>query len=257
MPMLGLGTWPLRGEEGERLVLSAIAAGYRLFDTAQMYENEEMVGNAIRKSGIARSEFFVTTKLCGTSTDYASAKESIYTSLKRLNTEYIDLLLIHGPYPHSELLYRAMRDVQREGAVRSLGISNFTLAQYKRFSADTGEVPALAQAEIHVYKQREEYCRFLRGSGTAVQAWSPLSSGRSDCLDNCCVKRIAARYGRSAAQIILRFLIQKQTAAVVRSQNTAHIEENIRVFDFELDDADMAELELLNSGKSYFRLDEE
>ena len=178
MPLVGFGTWTLRGETGKRCILDALETGYRLLDTAQMYENEGIVGAAVRESGLARHEIFLTTKLFEPSASYENAKRDIEKSLSALGTDYIDLLLIHEPYDASLEMYRALCEAYRAGTVRAVGISNFNEREYRAFCRSCGIIPAVNQVEAHVYYPREPLRRALVENSTVMQAWSPFTEGK-------------------------------------------------------------------------------
>ena len=252
MPILGLGCYQLHGKAGERAILDATELGYRLFDTAQMYGNEKEVGHALRQSGVPREELFVTTKIYSPNTSYAKAKASIVASLRALQMEYVDLLLIHEPYPTSPEMYRAMEETYREGKVRAIGVSNFNEGFYRNFLRSCQIVPAVNQVEAHILYQQEALHRCLQGHGTVMQAWSPFAAGRHGVLENHCLREIGSRYGKSAAQITLRFLTQRGIAAIPKSSHRERLKENMDIFDFQLSQEDMSRLAALDEGRTLF-----
>lgn len=252
MPVVGLGTWDLRGEACERTVCAAIEEGYRLIDTAQMYENEEAVGRAMRRSGVPREDLFVTTKLCRPSDGYAAATRDIEVSLRRLRTDYVDLLLIHEVYDDPQGMYRAFREALRAGKARAIGISNFMEDAYRRFVDACEVVPAVNQVEAHVYLVRPGLQRLLDEYGTAMQAWAPFTQGRKAIFTEPTLVEIGRSHGKSAAQVALRYLIQRGMAVIPKSSRRDRLKENLDIFDWTLSDAEMDRIAQLDGGKSLF-----
>lgn len=253
MPLLGFGTWTLNGTDGQNIIENAIRTGYRLFDTAQMYQNEEIIGNAVRNSGIARESFFITSKLDFNSNSYQKAKQNIEISLQRLQTDYLDLMLIHGCYPQATEMYSAMQEAWEKGKIRSIGISNFNQQEYLNFVAQCKIIPAVEQAEVHVYHNRKKLQVVLQEHGTALQAWSPFTSGRKKSIFREAVfEEMTEKYQKTAAQIILRYLIQKKISAIPRTVSPERMKENLSVFDFTLDKQEMQKIETLHQEISFF-----
>lgn len=205
MPMVGFGTWTLKGQQGKKIILDALAAGYRLIDTAHMYGNEDIVGQAVAESGIPREEIFITTKLCGTRAGYKLACQGIEESLNRLQTDYIDLLLIHEPYAEAAEMYCALTEAYRSGKVRAIGISNFNAREYLTFIETCGIIPMVNQVECHVYYRRKELQQILEAHGTKMQAWSPLyRRAETDIQGTCsagCGKEIRKNSGSSSVAV--------------------------------------------------------
>lgn len=257
MPLVGFGTWTLRGETGKRCILDALETGYRLLDTAQMYENESIVGAAVRESGLARHEIFLTTKLFEPSASYENAKYDIEKSLSALGTDYIDLLLIHEPYDASLEMYRALCEAYRAGTVRAVGISNFNEREYRAFCRSCGIIPAVNQVEAHVYYPREPLRRALVENGTVMQAWSPLTEGKRRIFEEPVLKEIGAQHGKTAAQTALRFLVQRGIGVIPKTMHRERMQENLSVFDFGLSDKEMERIGTLADGKSLFGWDED
>ena len=255
MPMVGLGTWCLRGEEGTEAMLAALEEGYRLIDTARMYDNEEAVGRAVHRSGLARQEVFLTTKLFRPSAGYREAVRDIRLSLKALGTGYIDLLLIHEPYEAAPEMYRAMREARAAGAVRALGISNFSGEEYLRFLDVCGEAPAVDQVECHLYHPRLALKELLEARGTRMQAWAPFTQGRRALLDEPALAEVAARHGKTPAQAALRYLVEQGIAVIPKSARRARLRENLHIFDFSLTAGDRQLLAGLEGGGSLFGWD--
>lgn len=252
MPLLGLGVYKLHGKECEKCVREAVELGYRLFDTAQMYGNEKQLGNALKHCGIPRGELFITTKLYSPSASYARAKAGIESSLDALQTEYIDLLLIHEPYRESGEMYRAMREAYEDGKIRAVGISNFNETQYKSFINACGMIPAVNQVEAHVFYQQEKLHRLLVEHGTHMEAWSPFAAGKKRIFENPVLREIGDRYGKTAAQTALRYLVQKGITVIPKTSHKNRMAENIQIFDFCLTDEEMGRMQGLDGGKSLF-----
>ena len=255
MPMLGYGTWQLRGDAGRRSIRQALEVGYRLLDTARMYENEEIVGQAVRESGLDREEIFLTTKLCQTSAGYEKARRDIDASLRALGTDYADLVLIHEPYEEAPAMYRALQEARREGKVRAIGVSNFTWEEYERLARICGEAPAVNQVESHVYFPRLELKQKLESCGARMQAWAPFTEGRRDLFAEPVLNEIGAAHGRTAAQTALRYLVQNGVAVIPKSSRRDRMEENFALFDFALTGAEMEQIGRLDEGRSLFGWD--
>lgn len=252
MPILGLGTYPMHGAECERTVYEAVRLGYRLFDTAQMYGNEQELGHALKVCGIPRKELFITTKLHEPSATYEKAKATIARSLESLQTDYIDLLLIHEPYSTSLAMYEAMKEAYEAGLIRSLGVSNFSTAQYLAFIRSCGVIPAVNQVEAHVFYQRASLQTILHQHGTHMEAWSPFAAGKNQYFANPILQDIGKQYGKTAAQIGLRFLVQRGIIVIPKTVRTDRLRQNIDIFDFSLSAEDMRKIQALESGRSLF-----
>jgi diketogulonate reductase-like aldo/keto reductase/alkylhydroperoxidase/carboxymuconolactone decarboxylase family protein YurZ len=253
MPIFGMGTYRITDwEECERAVSEAIAAGYRLFDTAAMYKNEEAVGKAIKRSGIPREEFFVTTKLWISDAGYENAKRAFGKSLESLGFDYIDLYLIHQPYNDAYGSWRAMEELHKEGKARAIGISNFPMDRMIDMAIFNEIPPAVNQIEIHPFFQRPEEVEYMRKNNIQPQGYSPLVAGRNNIFENATLKEIGAKYGKSVAQVVLRWHAQRGVCVFPKSTNKAHIEENIDIFDFELSVDDMAKIAALDTNRSVY-----
>lgn len=240
IPQLGSGVWQLKDETALNSVSSALEAGYRHIDTAAIYENEEEVGEAIRSSGINRNDIFLTTKLWNTDQGYESTLKAFDTSLKKLNTDYVDLYLIHWPAPEKDLYldsWRALIKLKESGLVRSIGVSNFRKNDLERLIAETGVIPALNQIELHPRFQQNELRNFHKKHNIRTEAWSPLGQGKS--LDDETLQSIARAYNKTVAQIILRWHMQIGNIAIPRSSSAERIKENFDIFNFSLTDADL------------------
>lgn len=252
MPILGFGVYQITPEECERCVSEAIQIGYRSIDTAQAYFNEEGVGNAIRNSGIPRNEFFITTKVWISNAGYEKAKESIHESLRKLQTDYIDLLLIHQPFGDYYGTYRAMEEAYKEGKVRAIGVSNFYPDRFIDLAEFVNVKPAVNQVETHVFNQQVKPQEIMQQYGTRIESWGPFAEGKNDFFINETLKSIGDKYAKSVAQIALRFLVQRGVVVIPKSINRERMEENIEVFDFELNQDEMAAIRKLDKGESLF-----
>lgn len=252
MPILGFGVYQITPEECERCVSEAIQIGYRSIDTAQAYFNEEGVGNAIRNSGIPRNEFFITTKVWISNAGYEKAKESIHESLRKLQTDYIDLLLIHQPFGDYYGTYRAMEEAYKEGKVRAIGVSNFYPDRFIDLAEFVNVKPAVNQVETHVFNQQVKPQEIMQQYGTQIESWGPFAEGKNHFFINETLKSIGDKYAKSVAQIALRFLVQRGVVVIPKSINRERMEENIEVFDFELNQDEMAAIRKLDKGESLF-----
>ncbi|GCD33666.1 oxidoreductase [Streptomyces chrestomyceticus JCM 4735] len=250
MPQLGYGVWQVPDDEAATAVGNALEAGYRSIDTAAIYGNEEGTGKALAASGIARDELFVTTKLWNDEQGYDSTLRAFDTSLGKLGLEYVDLYLIHWPMPAKDTYvdtYRAFEKIYEEGRAKAIGVSNFQPAHLERLLGETSVVPAVNQVELHPQLQQSELRAFHARHNIATEAWSPLGQGK-DLLKNTTVTGLAEKYGRTPAQIVLRWHLQLGNVVIPKSVTPSRIKENIDVFGFELDDADMSALAALDSG---------
>ena len=249
MPMAGIGTFLLTPDEAEASVLSALQCGYRLIDTANAYVNEKAVGRAMRKSGISRDEIFLETKLWPS---FYEQEDAVEKTLQRLETDYIDLLLIHQPAGNYVAGYRLMEKAYKEGKVRAIGLSNFTPEQVQEI-LDICEVkPAVLQTEVHPYSQEKELKAFLDKEGIVIQAWYPLGHGDKALIQEPLFTEFGKKYGKSNAQIILRWHIQAGNIVIPGSKNPAHIKDNFNLFDFALTDDEMAKITALDKQKRYY-----
>lgn len=252
MPLVGIGTWNLRNEECIETVSKAIQLGYRLIDTAQMYGNEKEVGLGILKSGIDRQELFVTTKIYRMSNSYEKAKKAIDISLKTLQLDYIDLLLLHEPYVQGPQMYKALEEAYKEGKIKAIGISNYDEKWYQNFIKDCSIIPAVNQVEAHINFQKWELQEILEKHGTLMQAWSPLAQGIGNIFKNSTLVFIGKKYNKSPAQIALRFLVQRGIAVIPKSSKESRLMENIDIFDFKLTHEDIETIKQLDKNKTLF-----
>ena len=252
MPIIGFGTWPLKGEDCERAVIDALEVGYRLIDTAQMYKNEKEVGNAIKKSKIPREEIFITTKICSPNTTYKKTKEAINKSLKELQLEYIDLMLIHEPYGSSLEMYKAMEEAYKEGKIRAIGISNFNINEYNHFIKNCKIIPTINQVEAHIFFRKKDLQETMKRYKTIMEAWSPLAAGKEKIFENRILINIGKKYNKTPAQIALKYLVQNDIIIIPKTSNKERMKENIDILDFELTDTDIAQISKLDKNKSLF-----
>ena len=249
MPMAGIGTFLLTPDEAEASVLSALQCGYRLIDTANAYVNEKAVGRAMKKSGLKREEIFLETKLWPSFYEQADAVEK---TLERLDTDYIDLLLIHQPAGNYMAGYRLMEKAYKEGKVKAIGLSNFTVEQIQEILASCEVKPAVLQTEVHPYSQEKELKEFLDQEGIVIQAWYPLGHGDKALIEEPLFDRLGKKYGKSNAQIILRWHIQDGNIVIPGSKNPAHIKDNFDLFDFTLTQEEMEEIAAMDQKKRYY-----
>jgi 2,5-diketo-D-gluconate reductase A len=253
MPILGFGVYQIPdAKECEESVYEAIQAGYRLIDTAAAYMNEEAVGKAIKSSGVPREELFITTKLWIQDAGYENAKKAFEKSLKKLQLDYLDLYLIHQPFGDVYGSWRAMEELYSEGRIRAIGVSNFQPDRIMDLIVHNNVVPAVNQIETHPFQQQIETQKFLQEQGVQIQSWGPFAEGRNNLFENNVLKGIGAKYNRSIAQVVLRWLIQRNIVVIPKSVRKERIIENFNVFDFELNNEDMETIATLDTGASLF-----
>jgi len=246
MPSVGYGVFKVDPAECERCVTDAISVGYRLIDTAQFYANEEGVGNAIAKSGIPREEFFIVTKIWITNSGEEKARSSFEESLRKLQTSYVDLLLVHQPFGDYYGTYRTLERLLEEGKTRAIGVSNFRPDRFHDLACHVRTVPAIDQLETNVFSQQTEIRELLEKTGTKVMAWAPMAQGKDNFFNHEVLTAIGNRHGKTASQVGIRFLIQQGIPAIPKSTSLERMKENFNVFDFSLDEAEMEELKKLN-----------
>ena len=252
MPILGYGVYQVTPEECERCVSDALSMGYRMVDTAQAYANEEGVGNAVKKSGIPREELFLVTKVWISNAGYEKAKASIDESLRKLQTDYIDLLLIHQPFNDYYGTYRAMEEAYKAGKLRAIGVSNFYPDRFIDLAEFCDIKPMVNQVETHVFNQQRRPQEIMKEYGTQIMSWGPFAEGRNNFFTNPVLKAIGEKYGKSVAQTALRFLIQRDVVVIPKSTHKERMEQNLDVFDFFLSAEDMATIGKLDKGESLF-----
>lgn len=253
MPILGYGVFQIADlEECERCVLDALEVGYRLLDTAQSYGNESAVGSAIRKSGVPREEIFLTTKLWISEAGYEKAKASLLGSLERLGLDYIDMVLIHQPFGDVYGSYKAMTELYKEGKIRAIGVSNFYPDRLVDFAKHNEVIPAVNQIELHPFHQQAEALEVMAKFGVQAQAWAPFAEGKNELFTNPVLKAIGDKYGKSNAQVALRFLIQLGVSVLPKTVTKSRMIENKNVFDFELTTEEMDVIKQLDNGVSLF-----
>ncbi len=253
MPILGFGVYQIHDPaECERSVAEALHVGYRLIDTAAAYKNEEAVGNAIRRSGVAREEVFVTTKLWVSDASYEKAKIAFERSLQRLQLNYLDLYLIHQPYGDVYGSWRAMEELYREGRIRAIGVSNFQPDRLMDLMVHNDVVPAINQIETHPFNQQIEAQQFLTEHRVQMESWGPFAEGRNNLIQNELLLSLSGKYKKSVAQVIVRWLTQREVVVIPKSVRKERIVENFDVFDFELSAEDVAAIATLDTKQSLF-----
>jgi 2,5-diketo-D-gluconate reductase A len=253
MPILGFGVFQIPDpKECERTVIDAIESGYRLIDTAASYLNEEAVGKGVRNSGIDRKELFITSKLWVQHTGYEATREAIDKSLQRLQLDYLDLYLIHQPYGDVHGSWRAMEEAHRDGKLRAIGLSNFQPDRLMDIIAFNEVKPAVNQIEVNPFHQQDDSAAFMAANGVQAEAWAPFAEGRNNLFQNEVLTAIAAKYGKSIGQVVLRWLVQRNIVALAKTVRRERMAENLDVFDFALDDADLAAIAKLETATSSF-----
>lgn len=253
MPLLGFGVFQIPdAQECTRSVIDAIQTGYRLIDTAASYMNEEAVGNGIRQSGVAREELFVTTKLWVEDVGFERTQKAIDKSLRRLQLDYLDLYLIHQPYGDVHGAWRAMEDAYRQGKLRAIGVSNFHPDRLMDIKVFNEVCPAVNQVEVNPFQQQLESVPFMQELGVQAQAWAPFAEGRNQLFQNEVLVAIGARHGKSVGQVVLRWLVQRGVAALAKTVRKERMAENLDVFNFVLDEDEMARIATLDTNTSSF-----
>lgn len=253
MPIMGYGVYQIPDyDECKRCVLDAIDVGYRSIDTAAAYQNEEAVGEAIQESGIDRDDIFVTSKLWISHVGYDDTKKAIEASLNKLQTDYLDLYLIHQPYGDVHGSWRVMEELYKEGTLKAIGVSNFHPDRVMDLIVNNEVVPAVNQIETHPFYQRHEDQQFLEENDVQHESWAPFAEGKNDTFNNELLVSIGEKYGKSAAQVILRWLIQRGIVVIPKTVHKERMIENFDVFDFELSDEDMESIRTLDTVESQF-----
>lgn len=252
MPILGYGVYQVTKEECERCVLDALKAGYRSIDTAQSYFNEEEVGAAIKKSGIPREELFLTSKVWIDNYGYEGCRRSVEKSLRKLQTDYLDLMLLHQPFSDYYGAWRALEDLYHEGKLRAIGISNFYPDRMVDIASFARICPMVNQVETHPYNQQIAAKKYMDKYGVQIEAWAPFGEGRGGLFENRTLKEIGEKYGKTTAQVMLRWHIQRGVVVIPKSTHYERMQENLDVFDFVLTDADMEKITSLDQNTSAF-----
>lgn len=252
MPQVGYGVYQVEPAEAERCVLDAISVGYRMIDTAQIYHNEEGVGNAIAKCGVPREELFIVTKVWISNAGEEKAYASILESLKKLQTVYVDLLLIHQPFGDYYGTYRAMERAYHEGKVRAIGVSNFYPDRFIDIQAHVEVKPAVNQVETHVFNQQITAQEYMEKYGCQIMSWGPFAEGKNDFFNNETLAEIGRKYGKSVAQVALRYLLQRGVVLIPKSAHKERMEQNMDIFNFSLTEEDMAIIRQLDTKQSLF-----
>ena len=252
MPQVGYGVYQVEPAEAERCVLDAISVGYRMIDTAQIYHNEEGVGNAIAKCGVPREELFIVTKVWISNAGEEKAYASILESLKKLQTVYVDLLLIHQPFGDYYGTYRAMERAYREGKTRAIGVSNFYPDRFIDIQVHVEVKPAVNQVETHVFNQQITAQEYMEKYGCRIMSWGPFAEGKNDFFNNETLAEIGRKYGKSVAQVALRYLLQRGVVLIPKSTHKERMKQNMDIFNFSLTEEDMAIIRKLDTKQSLF-----
>jgi 2,5-diketo-D-gluconate reductase A len=253
MPILGFGVFQIPDpKECERAVIDAIESGYRLIDTAASYMNEQAVGNGLKNSGLDREDLFVTSKLWVQHAGYERTREAIDKTLQRMQLDYLDLYLIHQPYGDVHGSWRAMEEAYRDGKLRAIGVSNFQPDRLMDIIAFNEVAPAVNQIEVNPFHQQADSVAFMQDNGVQAEAWAPFAEGRNNLFENELLTGIAAKHGKTIGQVVLRWLVQRNIVVLAKTVRRERMAENLDVFDFALDDADLAGIAMLETGTSSF-----
>lgn len=252
MPILGYGVYQITQEECERCVMDALKVGYRLLDTAQSYFNEEQVGSAIKKSGVPREDIFLTTKVWLEHYGYEQTKASVLESMRKLQTDYLDLVLLHQPFSDTYGAYRALEELYEEGKIRTVGISNFYVDRMVDFASFNRIKPMVNQVEINIYNQQKELKKWADKYGIQLEAWAPFGEGRRGIFNDPVIAEIASKYHKTAAQVMLRWNIQRGVVVIPKTTHIERMKENFDVFDFALTNEDMSAISSLDKAESLF-----
>lgn len=252
MPKLGFGVFQISKEDCEKCVLDAINTGYRLIDTAQGYANEAEVGHAVRKSGVPREELFITTKIWIDNYGYNETIASVNESMKKLQTDYLDLVLLHQPFNDYYSSYRALESLYKTGKIRAIGVSNFYPDRLSDLCAFNGVIPQINQVEVNPFHQQIDSQKNMKKNQVQIEAWAPFGEGKNDMFSNPVLASIAEKHGKSIAQIILRWLMQRDVIALAKTVRPERMKENFEIFDFKLSADDMEKILTLDTGESLF-----
>lgn len=253
IPALGFGVWQMEDlKECENAVIKAIQTGYRMIDTAAIYQNETAVGIAVKNSGVDRDQLFITSKVWVQDHGYEKAKAAFQRTLNRLQMDYLDMYLIHWPYGDFLGTWKALEELYKEGKIKAIGVCNFTVEKLEELKANSTVLPVINQIELHPVFQQKELQVYDRENNIVTQPWSPLGNGNADLLSNTDLKAIAGKYGKTVAQVILRWHLQEGFVVIPKSVTPSRIEENFNVFDFELTEDEMNTVRSLDTGKRLF-----
>lgn len=252
MPQMGYGVYQIEPEDCERCVMDAISVGYRMIDTAQAYLNEEAVGKAWRKSGVRREDLFLVNKVWHSNYGEGQTMKSIDESLRKLQTDYIDLMLLHQPFCDRYGAYRDLEKAYKAGKVRAIGVSNFFPDHLVDLAANMEIAPMVNQVETHVFDQQREARKYMDEIGTHIMSWAPLAEGKNNIFSDPVLTKIGEKYGKTAAQVALRWLLQSDVIIIPKTVHKSRMEENLNLFDFTLDADDMEAIALLDTGHSLF-----
>lgn len=253
MPAVGFGVFQIQdADTTQQVVEEAIKTGYRLIDTAEAYGNEEAVGKAIKASGVPREELFITTKAFIQHMSYEGAKEAFAESLKKLDLDYIDLYLLHQPVGDTFGAWRALEELYKAGKIRAIGVSNFKNDQIANLSLFNEVVPAVNQVEVHIFHQKQADQDYLASKSIQMESWGAFAEGKNDVFNNPVLKAIADKYGKTTAQVMLRWQLQRGIVSLSKSANPERVRQNFAIFDFELSDDDMAQIATLNTDTTVF-----
>lgn len=253
MPKVGFGVYQVTNQkECEQAVLDAIEVGYRLIDTAQVYGNEEAVGHAIKKSGVDRKELFITTKVWTSNYGYEKTKKSVDESLNKMQLDYLDLVLLHQPFNDYYGAYKALVDLYKEGKIKAIGVSNFYPDRLVDMVIFNEVKPMINQVEVNVFHQQKDAQTYNEKYGVQLEAWAPFAEGRNNMFSNIELKEIGEKYGKSIAQVILRWLVQRNIVSLSKSIKKERMQENINIFDFELSQEDMNKISEMDKKESSF-----
>ena len=252
MPKLGFGVFQIAKEICEECVLNAIKVGYRHIDTAQSYFNEEEVGNAISKCGVTREELFITTKIWIDNYGYEKTKHSVLKSLKKLKVDYIDLVLLHQPFNDYYGAYHALQDLYKDGKIRAIGVSNFSPDRLADIQVFNDISPQINQVEVNPFHQQIKAQEHMQNRNIQIEAWAPFGEGKNNMFQNSALTKLGVKYNKSVAQIILRWLMQRNIVALAKSTHIERMKENFEIFDFQISDEDMQRISKLDTKKSLF-----
>ena len=250
MPMVGLGVYNISAGETQRVVENAVSVGYRSIDTAAMYYNEKGVGDAVRACGVPREELFITTKICDSCYTREETLRTARHSMKQLGLDYVDLMLIHWPVGNPTVMWHTLEELYEQGVFKAIGVSNFYPNTFPKIVNDAKVMPVVNQCETHVFYQQRKMLEYLKPYNTALEAWSPLAEGKHGIFRNKSLLRIGEKYGKTSAQIALKFLIQNGIVIIPKTTHKERMMENINLFDFTLTDDDLQEIRLLDTGRN-------